>query len=158
MVFLGELAAQFSALPAEKRARLVAQWKGLPVTERDALNLHLFNYAVAVQPKKEGSFFGMSTPSWIKDIGDRIRPIAKVVGSIAIGGVLGRIIGGTRETPTVAAGQASVAAQQAQPGQPDVGKVSTGAATVLGMKMTPKTMLLLGAIGIGLSLIFLKGR
>lgn len=99
----------------------------------------------------------VSTPQWMKDIGDSIRPLAQVAGAVAIGGVLGKIIGGTTASPTVAAGEASVAAQQKHPGDADVGKVSTGAATILGMQFQKSTLLLM-AIGIGVSLLFLKGR
>lgn len=129
-----------------------------PALYKKKLAEQLSSAAAAVKKRSLEGGIQLSTPQWMKDIGDKIREPVKVIAAVAVGGILGKIIGGTRKSPTVAAGEASTAAQRAEPGVPDVGKVSTGAAMMLGgMRITP-LMILIGAISLGIGIFFLKGR
>lgn len=129
-----------------------------PALYRKQLAAQMQSAGAAVKKRSLEGGIQLSTPQWMKNIGDKIREPVKVIAAVAVGGILGKIIGGTRKSPTVAAGEASSAAQRAEPGVPDVGKVSTGTAMMLGgMRITP-IMLLVGAVTLGLSLYFLKGR
>jgi len=88
----------------------------------------------------------MSTPSWIKSIGDALRPIAQAGISIATGGLLGRSVGGTSQSPTAVAAQTSVAAQKSAGGDPDAGKGSSAFSTLLKKENLIKLGLGAGAI------------
>jgi hypothetical protein len=97
----------------------------------------------------------MATPSWIKSIGDALRPIAQTAAKVVLGPV-SSLLGGNSASPAAVTATKQVQAQ-AVTGSPDAGRANTAsAASIFGLKK--ETAMILGVAAVATVIVVMARK